>query len=207
MKQAPITRAALGRLPFYLRYLKSESVASFENVSATTIAKALGFGEVQVRKDLNLVSGAGKPKIGYVTDELIKELEKFLCVRNHSRAVIVGAGKLGKSLLHYDGFEKYGLEISAAFDCNVEKCYSLNFEKNIYPIEKLNEYCTSQNIRIGIITVPEEVAQLICDKMVESNIKAIWNFASCTLKVPDNVLLQQENLALSLAHLNLLMHN
>jgi redox-sensing transcriptional repressor len=38
--------------------------------------------------------------------------------------------------------------------------------------------------------------------MVKSGITAIWNFAPCKLKVPSGVLLQNENLALSLAHLS-----
>lgn len=202
MNQASVARATLGRLPLYLQYLKSLPRDGNPTVSATIIAKALGLGEVQVRKDLSSVSGDGKPKIGYVTAELIDKLESFLRLNDRSCAVIVGAGRLGKALLGYGGFADYGLEIVAAFDSDREKIGGNVSDKIILPIEQLESFCEKEKIRIGIITVPESGAQDICDRMVRSGIRAIWNFAPRTLTVPEGVLLRQENLALSLAYLN-----
>ena len=99
-----ISKAALGRVPLYLRYLKSLP-PEVQTVSATAVAKELGFGEVQVRKDLALSSSTGKPKVGYVRKELIESLEKILGCKNGG-AVVVGAGKLGTALLSYTGFEE-----------------------------------------------------------------------------------------------------
>lgn len=202
MNQASVARATLGRLPLYLQYLKSLPRDGNPTVSATIIAKALGLGEVQVRKDLSSVSGEGKPKIGYVTAELIDKLESFLRLNDKSCAVIVGAGRLGKALLGYGGFADYGLEIVAAFDSDSEKIGGSVSNKTILPVEQLEAFCQSENVRIGIITVPEGGAQDICDRMVKCGIRAIWNFAPRTLTVPEGVLLRQENLALSLAYLN-----
>ncbi len=205
MKQPAITKATLGRLPIYLQYIKS-SVQS-ETVSATTISKALGLGEVQVRKDLNLICEEGKPKIGYQTERLVSDLEKALGVHNKVPAVIVGAGKLGLALQGYDGFLEYGLEILASFDSDSEKRNMQYSGKTIFPMEQFTHYCQMHDVHIGILTVPAASAQSVCDKMVQSGITAIWNFAPCTLKVPENVIVQQENLALSLAHLNLLANH
>ena len=196
MKQTAVMKSTLGRLPTYLNYLKSID-SSNENISATMIAKALGLGEVQVRKDLSAVSDAGRPKLGYKTSALIKRLEEVLGQGSLSKAIIVGAGKLGHALLGYNGFSDYGLEIAAAFDIKVN-----DFEnKNILPLESLASYCREEQIKIGIITVPVQAAQEICDTLVQCGITAIWNFAPCQLEVPDGVILQNENLALSLAHL------
>lgn len=173
-----------------------------ETVSATTIAKALGLGEVQVRKDLNLVCGEGKPKIGYLTDNLISSIEKFLGADRPASAVIIGAGKLGSALQGYDGFKTYGLEIAAAFDTDADKT-ERHSEYAVYPMEQLASFCRTHDIRIGIITVPASSAQQVCDEMILSGITAIWNFAPCTLSFPENVTVRQENLALSLAHLKL----
>lgn len=206
MKQTAVMRATLGRLPAYLKYLKDLDTSAQPNISATTIAKALGLGEVQVRKDLNAVSGAGRPKLGYVTVELIEHLESVLGQSSVSKAVIVGAGRLGKALLEYNGFSDYGLVVSAAFDIDESKFDSVSQGKSVFPLENLEDYCSSEEIKIGIITVPGSVAQNICDRLVKSGITAIWNFAPCQLDVPDGVTLQQENLALSLAHLKLQMN-
>lgn len=205
VKQVCVMKSTLGRLPTYLNYLKSID-SSKKNISATIIAKALGLGEVQVRKDLNAVSGAGRPKLGYKTASLIKSLEDVLGIYSCSKAVIVGAGKLGNALLGYNGFSEYGLEIAAAFDVKATNSKT-DSQKNIFPIEQLPEYCKNEQIKIGIITVPTGAAQDICDILVDSGVTAIWNFAPCHLEVPSGVILQNENLALSLAHLKSQMIN
>lgn len=194
-----IPKATLGRLPQYLEYLRSLPEIR-RTISATAIAKALSLGDVQVRKDLAVVSGAGKPKIGYETDKLITDIESHLGCERLTNAVLVGAGKLGRALLDYDGFEDFGVKIVAGFDCN--ETVLTKGTKDILPIRDIEVYCREHDVKLGIITVGQGSAQDVCDKLVESGIEAIWNFAPVTLKVPNGVLLKQENLALSLAYLN-----
>ena len=201
MDKCSISKATLGRLPSYLEFLRNLPPDKVPYISATAIAKHLGLGEVQVRKDLAAVSGAGKPKLGYVTAELVEKLEDCLGCNQLTSAVLVGAGKLGRALLQYDEFEKYGVKISAAFDSN-ERAISLGTKTEILPINQFEYFCKTKNIKLGIITVGEGSAQAVCDQMVKSGITAIWNFAPCKLNVPASILLQNENLALSLAHLN-----
>ena len=201
MCSSSVTKATLGRIPQYLKFLKELPSESFKYVSATYIAKGLELGEVQVRKDLNAISGEGKPKLGYVTEELIGKLEDCLGCNSVTSAVLVGAGKLGKALLDYDGFEKFGVKIVAAFDNN-ETVLGLEGRVEIHPIHQFEQFCKEHNVKLGIITVGEGSAQTVCDQMTESGITAIWNFAPCKLTVPAGTLVQNENLALSLAHLN-----
>lgn len=201
MKQSAVPKPTLGRIPLYLDYLRSLPEDAGENISATIIAKALELGEVQVRKDLGYVIGTGRPKTGHVTRELIRQLECFLGSQDSVPAILVGAGKLGRALLDYDGFQEYGLKIVAAFDVDKEKTGSTETGKSVYSLEELPAFCSAYHVRIGVITVPKEAAQNVCDQMLACGIDAIWSFAPCVLKVPDGVVLQQENLALSLAHL------
>ena len=200
MKNTAISKATLSRIPQYLHYLHELSSDQVPHISATTIAKALNFGEVQVRKDLSVVSGAGRPRLGYETDMLIAQLEDCLGYNRSTDAVLVGAGRLGRALLQYDGFEHFGVKITAAFDSN-DQALDLGLKTNILPMRQFGDYCREHNIRLGIITVGEGSAQEVCNQMVNSGITAIWNFAPCKLDVPDDILLQNENLALSLAHL------
>lgn len=198
MKLVPVSKATLGRLPLYLDFLKKLSPEKVPYISATTISKELNLGEVQVRKDLASISGEGKPRLGYSTEELIKSLEGCLGYNDLTDAVLVGAGKLGGALLQYDGFERFGVRIIAAFD----KDENPDAKPEILPMSQFESFCVKNNIRIGIITVVEESAQEICNHMVRSGITAIWNFAPCKLQVPEGVHIQNENLALSLAHLS-----
>lgn len=195
-----VSKATLGRIPMYLDLLRDLPEERYEHISATAIARKLSLGEVQVRKDLASISGAGKPKLGYLTSELIENLENSLGCNNYALAVLVGAGKLGKALLDYDEFEKFGIKIAAAFDSN-DKIISLSGKIKIQPINEFEDFCKSRNIQLGIITVGAGSAQAVCDKMVECGITGILNFAPCSPHVPDGVVIQNENLALSLAHL------
>ncbi len=198
----PISAQALQRLPIYLNLLKSLPADKFTNISATTIAEALRLNDVQVRKDLALVSSGGRPKIGYLTKNLISDIENFLGYGNADSAVIAGAGGLGRALLSYDGFSKYGLDIIAAFDVDEMIIGTTINGKKVLSSDKLKDLCSRMKVRIGIITVPTPYAQDICSQMVESGILAIWNFAPVTLNVPDNVLVQNEDMAFSLAKLS-----
>ena len=197
MKTTDVSRTALGRIPVYLKFIESLP-QDVETVSATTIAKALGFGEVQVRKDLGAICGSGKPRIGYTVSDLKASLECLIGSRN-GKTVIVGAGKLGRALLDYGGFSDYGLDILAAFDTDVSQNNASG--KPILPIDGLHDFCKENNVSIGVIAVPARAAQEVCDKLCQSGIKAIMSFAPCKLSAPDGVAIQYENMALSLAHL------
>ena len=201
-----ISRATLKRLPTYLSYLKALPSEASANISATALAAGLHMGEVQVRKDLALVSDGGRPKIGYNREHLIADIENFLGYGNSNDAVLIGAGKLGRALLGYGGFAEYGLNIVAAFDANDTLIGTTNGGKPIMHLSRLGEVCQRYKIKIGIITVPAEYAQGVCDLLIENGILAIWNFAPKHLNVPDGILVQNENMAASLAllckHLN-----
>lgn len=201
MEQNKLSKATLGRVPVYLAFLKSldESVV---NVSATMIAKQLGFGEVQVRKDLGAISATGKPRVGYLRKELTERLEKLL-ENEDGNAVIVGAGRLGKALLDYGGFENYGIDILAAFDIKTTKEEASKGGKKLLPLSQLSSFCRENHVKLGVIAVPPESAQEVCNLLCESGIKAIWCFAACQLYKPADVIIQYENLALSLAHLKM----
>ena len=195
-----MSKATLSRVPIYLRYLKEISGENNSTISAPKIAKGVSLGEVQVRKDLSLVSGRGKPRTGYERKQLIKDLENCLGASNLTNAVLVGAGKLGRALLEYGGFEEFGVRIVAGFDCCEQVIKSSN--NTILSVSEIEKFCLENDIKIGIITVGQGSAQAVCDRLVACGVKAIWNFAPCTLTVPHGVLLKQERLALSLAHLN-----
>ncbi len=201
MEKVSVSKATLGRIPRYLDYLKDLSPEQVPYISATTISKELQLGEVQVRKDLAMVSGAGRPRLGYETEELIQKLEEYLGAGRLTYAVLVGAGKLGRAILQYDGFKHFGVEISAAFDCN-DQILNLDSKTVILPMNQFDTFVKEHGVHLGIITVGEGSAQQVCDQMIQSGIEAIWNFAPCKLQVPPSVLLQNENLALSLAYLN-----
>lgn len=202
MERKEVSKAVLKRLPGYLAYLKSIPHDGPTHISATALANALGMGEVQVRKDLAMVSSGGRPKLGYRRENLIDDIEQFLGYDNTTDAVLIGAGKLGQALLGYSGFADYGLNILAAFDVCPDQDVRID-GKPIYHILELESFCRTHKVLMGIITVPGPDAQQVCDQLINCGIKAIWNFAPIHLEVPENILVQYENMATSLAVLSM----
>lgn len=201
MERKEISKAVLKRLPGYLSYLKSLPDTASPYISATALANALNMGEVLVRKDLAMVSDGGRPKVGYLREGLIDDISQFLGYDNTTDAILVGAGKLGQALLGYGGFEAYGLNILAAFDAQPAAGQTAD-GKPIYPVEQMASFCREHKVVMGIITVPGAYAQEVCEQMIACGIKGIWNFAPTHLDVPANILVQNENMATSLAVLS-----
>lgn len=205
MEPNKVSRKLLNRLPVYLNYLKNLPEHS-ENVSATAMAKALGLGDVQVRKDLAKISHTGRRRTGRNRELLIQDIEEYLDFATETGTILVGAGKLGQALLDYSGFVESGLNLMAGFDIRPVKKLS-DGGKPIYPMSRLESFCKCYDVRIGIIAVPAESAQSVCDNLISCGINAIWNFAPVHLSVSDYVVVQSENLAVSLASLRLQIKN
>ena len=203
-----IPKHTLQRLPIYLNYIKGLEDGKTRFVSSANIAKALKLNDVQVRKDLALVSSlSGRPKIGFEIVPLIKDLEGILGYGQVYEAIVVGIGNLGKALLTYTGFEECGVRIIAAFDKDPNMVGEEINGKTVFAMSRMRNLCERMQVPIGIITVPEESAQEICNMMVDSGIKAIWNFARINLKVPEDVIVHDENLAISLSLLAIDLQN
>ncbi len=192
----------LKRLPLYLRLLRQMKEDGHTYASGAVVAKKLNLDPIVVRKDLAITGAVGKPRLGFSMDEIIEAIEDFLGWTNTSEAFLVGVGNLGRALLRHKGFEQHGLKIIAGFDSNTSIIGDVIAGKKIYNIDDLVSKSKSRHIQIGILTVSPTHAQSVADLMVEAGIRAIWNFTPVTLKVPDYVILQREELASSLAVLS-----
>ncbi len=198
-----VTTQALRRMPYYIQQLRILQVNNIETVSAPKIAELLSLNEVQVRKDFAAVSfSKGKPKAGFSVSELLENMEDLLGYHNADEAVLVGAGSLAHAILTHEGFQNHGIKIVAAFDVNTDCIGSDINGIKVLPAEKISNLCRRMQIHIGIITVPAQQAQVVCDQLVAGGVLAIWNFAPVHLSVPDHILVQNENLAASLAVLS-----
>ena len=205
MEAAKVSKKLLARLPVYLEYLKNMPEDSL-NVSATVIAKALELGEVQVRKDLAKVSSGGRRRTGRSRQQLIQDIEAYLAYTAETGAILVGTGNLGLALLDYSGFENSGVNLMAGFDISPSVDMTRG-GKPIYPMNRLETFCKHYDVHIGVITVPAENAQRVCNLLIACGIKAIWNFAPVQLNTPEQVVVHNENLADSFSSLHLHLKN
>jgi redox-sensing transcriptional repressor len=189
----------LRRLPAYHHYLVELRDSGKPSVSCTAIAASLNLYPTQVRKDLEAAGITGKPKIGYDVVGLIGSIETFLGWNDCRSALIAGVGGLGSALIGYPGFEHYGFDIVAGFDIDPDKIDTVIHDKHVLHLSKLANLARRMHVHIGIVAVPASAAQSVADEMVAGGITAIWNFAPVGLKVPEGVVVQNEDLASSLA--------
>lgn len=189
----------LRRLPWYLAYLKLLKDKGEEYVSSTQISKEINVDASQIAKDLSFINISGKTRVGYEVDSLVTVLEDFLGFTKTHRAFILGAGSLGAALLHDNGLEQFGLQIVAAFDASPAKIGTVINGIPVYDVRDLSKYCKSLNVNIGILTVPVDKAQLVADQMIDSGIRAIWNFTPFRIRVPKHIVVQNTSIYAHLA--------
>ena len=198
-----VTKSTLSRLPLYYSHICKLKQEGQVYVSAAAVAKSLNLNPVLVRKDLSGVSSVtGKPHAGFEIDTLLKDLSAFLGYNNVDEAVLVGVGSLGRLLLTNKEFATLGLNIAVGFDKDPDLNGLQIGDKYVLPMEKMPAFVRRTGIKIGIITVPADQAQDVCDQLVACGIQAIWNFAFTLLNVPNGVLVKNENLPSSLAVLS-----
>lgn len=186
------------RYTLYLRYLRTLDKHGSPDITIPVLAKALHLKVGIIQKDLQSLYPE-KESLGYDVADLIHLLERYVGEKIRV-AVLVGAGKLGKALLSYAGFIVYDMDIIAGFDVSSPVTQNLH-GKPIYPMKKFPEICNKLEARVGVIATPGEYAQAICDKMVEANILAIWNFTPVHLSVPESVLVVNTDMCATLLRL------
>ena len=193
-KQRIAAAPSVRRLPSYLHIIRQAQSEGVEFISGTVIANELNLEPIQVRKDLAITGIIGKPKKGYPTVALIAAIEHFLGWDDVQDAVLIGAGNLGTALSGYQEFQYHGLNIQAAFDSDKNKVGTKIHGVPVLAIDTLELQIKHLEAKIAILTVPSSQAQLITDKLINAGIKAIWNFTNVKLKVPQDVVVQKEDL-------------
>lgn len=189
------------RLPFYLNILHRMHGCGKRIVSAVSLAEEAGQALPVVKKDIEMTGAAGKTGVGYVIPDLIADIENFLGWNNPNDAVIVGVGNLGSALLGYETFRRHGLNFVAAFDADPALIGRRIHGVEVLSPAKLRALIPRLHIKTSVLTVPAAAAQETADTLIEAGITRIWSFAPVMLSVPDDVMVQREDLAAGLAEL------
>ncbi|MFP3089147.1 redox-sensing transcriptional repressor Rex [Treponema sp. TIM-1] len=186
---------SIRRLPSYLHTIRQYQHEGSEFISGTLIAQELNLEPIQVRKDLAITGIIGKPKKGYPLEALIIAIERFLGWDSPQDVVLIGVGNLGTALMGYQEFQFHGLNIMAAFDKNPEKIGTTVHGVTVLDANTMGIQIRNFGVKVAILTVPSTFAQETTDVLVEAGIVGIWNFTNVKLKVPDQVIVQKENLS------------
>jgi redox-sensing transcriptional repressor len=196
-----IPEEAIIRLSYYLRALLYFSEDKRGIVSSRQLADFLKISHHQLRKDLSYFGHFGKKGVGYSCAKLIDNIKEILGLDKAWFACVVGFGNLGRALSFYKGFKDQGIFIKAAFDIN-EKIINKNYPGlKVYSLAKMEGIIKKEKISIGIITVAKEAAKDTAERLYNSGIKAILNFAPVKIDLPKGVVLKDVDLSCQLSFL------
>ncbi len=202
-----ISDSTIHRLSVYYRALVSSEKEGFTTVSSKDLAKKEHLTPAQVRKDLSFFGSFGTRGLGYPVRELKDKIASILGLNRTWNVALVGVGNLGSALSSYKEFQNQGFLIKLLFDSDPQKIGTSLRGIPILELKNLTSHLKQNQIELVIITVPGASAQQVTDEVIKSGIKAILNFAPVTLKVPEDVFLRNENMAIELEYLSFCLKN
>ncbi len=198
----PLRPVVLERLIRYYRLLwEVPTRKSTDTITSAQVGSVLDIDPTQVRKDFGAIGLVGISRVGYEVWEVCRAIRLVFGFDLPYPAILVGAGHLGKAILSYPGFARYGLRIVAAFDNNPKKVGAAINGVRVRGIRTMKPFVRKQGIRMAILTTPVSVSQIITDRLVSAGTKAIWNFSPTRLSAPEEVLIRNEHISLGLAQL------
>jgi redox-sensing transcriptional repressor len=197
-----IPRKAVYRLSLYLRCLQRLEANGIRTVSSEALAAAAGVKSTQLRKDLTYFGQFGTRGLGYDVTQLARMITDLLGTNSLQPVILIGVGHLGTALLSYRGFEKEGFEIVAAFDVAAPSRRQPKSRPPILPMEQLAEFVREHRVKMAILTVPATAAQEVANQLVGVGVTGVLNFAPIVLQVPEDVMVNNVNLAIELENLS-----
>ena len=195
MEEKEISQAVIGRLPRYFRYLGELKDEGIERISSQDLSELMKVTASQIRQDFNNFGGFGQQGYGYNVEYLYNEIGKILGLDKQHNFIIIGAGNLGRALGNYMNFERRGFIFRGIFDEQPGLIGSQVRGVKVRPMEELEHFIRENDIDIAVLTIPKAGAVSVAERLVKTQIKAIWNFAHVDLNVPEGM--QVENVHLS----------
>ena len=203
MEQKEISQAVIRRMPRYYRYLGDLLEEGVERISSNDLSKRMNVTASQIRQDLNNFGGFGQQGYGYNVMFLYDEIGKILGLNTTHNIIIIGAGNLGQAIANYGKFDRLGFKIIALFDVNPAMRGLSVRGIQIYMLDELEEFCKNNKVDIAALTMPKAKADAIANRLVELDIRAIWNFAHVDLDLVDkDVVVENVHLSESLMQLS-----
>lgn len=198
MKKEKVSTAVIRRLPRYYRNLEELSRAGTVRISSGALSAAMGITASQIRQDLSCFGEFGLQGYGYNIENLRQEIGEILGVGQGHRAILLGAGNLGRALMENFHFERTGFTLTAAFDNDPAVVGKTQGGVPVLDVGELESYLEREGADVAVLTVPGRVAQAVTDRLVLCKVRGIWNFTNMELSTPKSVVVENVHFADSL---------
>ena len=203
MAKQEISSSVIRRLPRYRRFLGELQKLGVARISSKELSEQMGLTASQIRQDLNCFGGFGQQGYGYNVSYLYAKICELLGVGAGIRAIVIGAGDLGRALVRSSMFEKRGVDLVGLFDVNPELIGRTVEGINIYDIERLEDFCAENPVDMAVLTLPKDETPAVVERLRKNEIHGFWNFTGADLHfAEDDSVVEDVHLGDSLMSLN-----
>ena len=201
-----VSKAVIQRLPRYYRNICELKAEGAQRISSRALAERMGLTASQIRQDFNCFGGFGQQGYGYNVESLRDEIAEILGMNQGHTAIILGAGNLGRALIHNFQFSQNGFRLTAAFDTDPAIVGKSIAGVPVRSIDQLDEYLAEHPTSVGVLTVPQTVALSTAQRLIAGGVKGIWNFTNIELGIRDeSIVVENVHFADSLLALSYLI--
>ena len=178
-----VSNSVIKRLPRYYRFLGELKEQGVVRISSKDLSNKMGFTASQIRQDLNCFGGFGQQGYGYNIESLYNEIGKILGVNKTRKAILIGAGNLGKAVALHMSFEERGFNLIGVFDKNKALVGQMLRGLPIRHIDDLFDFCKDNSPSVAVLCISSPAAKELAPQLVDLGIKGFWNFSHYDLKV------------------------
>lgn len=209
MSKNQVSSSVIKRLPRYYRFLEELKNQNITRISSKELSERMGLTASQIRQDLNCFGGFGQQGYGYNVSQLYLEIAKILGIDNLEKAILIGAGNLGKAIASHIEFEKKGCCLIGIFDKRPELFGQSIGGINVQDIKCLKKFCLENKPEVAVLCIPKSAAKEICETLLNLGIRAFWNFSHYDIRTDSskNIVVENVHLADSLMILSYGINN
>ncbi len=178
-----ISELVISRLPRYYRFLGELMGEGVTRTSSRELSERMGITASQIRQDLNCFGGFGQQGYGYNIEQLHAEIGKILGFDTHKKAILIGAGNLGRAIATHMSFESKGFRLIGIFDKKEALKGQIIKGIPVRHIDDLDDFCRENLPVCAVLCIPKGEADEICSTLIKRGIRGFWNFSHCDLKV------------------------
>lgn len=172
-----VSISVIKRLPRYYRFLGELKENGVIRISSKDLSEKMGFTASQIRQDLNCFGGFGQQGYGYNIESLYNEIGNILGVNSNRKAILIGAGNLGKAVALHMSFEQRGFNVIGVFDRNKALSGQMLRGLPIRHTDGLYNFCKDNSPTVAVLCIPSAAAKELAPQLVELGIKGFWNFS------------------------------
>ncbi len=177
IKHKNIAMPVIRRLPRYYRFLYDLKRGGISRISSGELSRRMGLTASQIRQDLNCFGGFGQQGYGYDVDQLYNEIGRILGIAQPTKAILLGAGNLGKAVANHMNFETRGFHLVGVFDDAPPLIGQDLHGHIIHPTAELETVCAEQQPDMAILCIPKEAAPALVERLLGCNVRGFWNFS------------------------------